>query len=101
VFRAECERSAPMAPAEPGSLEFFLVERYVLFAGTTEHLLRARIHHRPWPLQRATLIQLESNMLAAQGLETPDRTPLVHAQRQPFDVSIWAPTVVAAASRDS
>src|SRR4051812_9847299 len=45
----------PTAPAVPGSLDHFLIERYVLFAGRGRHLLRARVRHRPYPLQRVTL----------------------------------------------
>ena len=46
----------PASAALPGSLEFFLTERYCL---DTEHkgkLYRARIHHQPWPLQTAELV---------------------------------------------
>jgi len=30
-----------------GTLDFFLLERYVLYSGTKDHLLRTHIHHRP------------------------------------------------------
>ena len=41
--------SGAKAPAEPGSLEFFLVERYVLFSVARNRQLRAgRVHHLPY-----------------------------------------------------
>jgi len=55
-------------------------------------LLRARIHHRPWPLRSATLLHLTSTMLEAQGLPSQTVAPLTHAQAAPFDVAIWRPT---------
>jgi uncharacterized protein YqjF (DUF2071 family) len=78
-----------------GTLNFFLLERYVLFSGTNDHLLRARIHHRPWLLRRVTLLHLASTMLEAQGLPRQIDAPLAHAQATPFDVAIWPPTRVA------
>jgi uncharacterized protein len=80
--------------AQPGTLDFFLVERYVLFAGDAARLLRARIHHRPWPLRRATLSRLASTMLEAQKLPSQDAPALVHAQALPFDVAVWPPARV-------
>ena len=50
--------------ADPETLEFFLLERYCLYAAQGERLYRAYIHHRPWPLCQATLSQLSSTMLA-------------------------------------
>jgi uncharacterized protein YqjF (DUF2071 family) len=94
LLRAKWEWGEPMPPAQPGTLEFFLVERYVLYSGTEARLLRARIHHRPWPLRRATITHLDSDILTAQGLRTQDRAPLVQGQAQPFDVSIWPPSRV-------
>ncbi len=80
--------------AKPGTLDFFLLERYVLYGGTAPNLLRARIHHRHWPLRQATLTGLASTMLEAAGLPTPAGPPLVHAQAMPFDVAVWPPAAL-------
>lgn len=74
--------------ASPGSLEFFLTERYAL---DTEHkgkLYRSRIHHRPWPLHRATLNSLNSTMIEAVGLPTAHGEPLLHYCEE-LSVDIW------------
>ena len=43
------------APAQPGTLEFFLVERYLLFAWNArrEELLCGQVNHSPYPIQDA------------------------------------------------
>jgi len=55
-------------------------------------MLRARIHHRPWPLRAATLLTLRSTLLEADGIATPTAPAHVLAQDEPFDVEIWPPT---------
>ena len=74
--------------AEPGSLEFFLVERYCLYAARKDRLFRARIAHVPWPLRAASLRSLRSSMMEAAGFRNPDGPPLLHAGG-PVDVGIW------------
>jgi uncharacterized protein YqjF (DUF2071 family) len=72
--------------AEPGSLEWFLTERYCLYAVDRGRLHRAEIQHPPWPLQDARLDLAESSM-APHGIEL-ESAPLCHyARRQ--DVLIW------------
>ncbi|HEV2912528.1 MAG TPA: DUF2071 domain-containing protein [Pyrinomonadaceae bacterium] len=91
--RAKLEASwtvgEPMPDAEPGSLEFFLTERYCLYSEDgSERLYRARIHHPPWPLQEAELNALHSTMIESQGLPTPEGEPLLH-YAEALAVDIW------------
>jgi uncharacterized protein YqjF (DUF2071 family) len=73
--------------ARPGSLEYFLTERYCLYAIDGGRLHRADIHHPPWPLQPADA-EVRENAMAPPGLELPPERPLCHfARRQ--DVLIW------------
>ncbi len=51
LYRARPRRPAgPVAPAEPGSVAEFLVERYVAFTWRPGRTRLFRIWHRPWPL---------------------------------------------------
>lgn len=85
-WRAEASFGIP----RPGSLEFFFTERYCLYAERAGRLYRARVWHRPWNLNRATLLALRSTMLTAQGLPAPDAPPLaLYAAEQP--TRIWLP----------
>ena len=75
-----------VAPARPGTLEHFLVERYCLYTAQAESLYRAEIHHPPWPLQPAEAT-VELNTMPPDGLEATGE-PLCHySERQ--DVLIW------------
>ena len=75
--------------AKQGSLEYFLVERYCLYAATRGRIFCGEIDHAPWPLQRAEA-EIEINtMAAASGITLPSSKPLLHfARRQ--EVSVWA-----------
>jgi uncharacterized protein len=56
---------APREPAEPATLDHFLVERYFLYAQRGETLFRGQVHHRPYPLRLATVGQLRESLIAA------------------------------------
>ena len=63
--------SGPVEPARLGTLEHFLVERYLLYAHAEGRVFQGRVHHRPYPLQPAKLLSLDETLLAAAGLERP------------------------------
>jgi uncharacterized protein YqjF (DUF2071 family) len=88
-FEAVWTGGEALPPAHPDSLEFFLLERYCLYAARGDRLYRARIFHAPWPLCRATLRSYSSTMLASHGLPTPGEPPLLHHQAAPLPVEIW------------
>ena len=91
AFEAIWSRGESCPEAEPGTLDFFLIERYCLYAARGDRLYRGRIHHRPWPLCEVDLENLSSSMIASHGLPTPTEEPLLHGQRAPLHVSIWPP----------
>ncbi len=65
----EYEIGTPQGPAAPGTLEHFLVERYVLFARhSVLGLVEGRVHHQPYPLRQACVHRLEQSLLAAAGI---------------------------------
>jgi len=73
----------------PGSLEYFLTERYCLYT-VDERFTRRRleIHHPPWLLQRAEASIDENTMADAAGVRLPSTPPLLHfAKRQ--DMVAW------------
>ena len=60
-------------PVPAGSLEHFLVERYFLYAFTGRGaLLRGQVHHSPYPVRRARVVELRESLLRAAGIERPD-----------------------------
>jgi uncharacterized protein YqjF (DUF2071 family) len=87
-FRATWAPGERRPAAEPGSLEFFLMERYCLYAGHRGRMFRARIHHVPWPLRTATVSEFASTMFEAAGFATPPGAPLLH-NGGPVQVEVW------------
>src|SRR5256885_14845443 len=61
----------------PGTIEHFLMERYILYTIDDEHRLRrARVHHQPYPIQRADLLHFQAPMIPAAGIRRPEAAPL-------------------------
>jgi uncharacterized protein len=68
--------------AEPGSLEYFLAERYCLYTiDETGRPWRADIQHPPWPLQPAEAGIAENTMTRPWRIELPEVPPLLHYSR--------------------
>ena len=90
TFRATWKLGALLPPAEPGSLEFFLTERYCLYASnkTQTKLYRGLVAHALWPLRAAQVLHLESDLLVGHGLPAPASKPVVHAGG-PVQVELW------------
>jgi uncharacterized protein len=87
VFKGRYAPAGEVFQARPGSLEYFLAERYCLYTVAEGRLFRGEIHHPPWPLQRAEAA-IDVNTMAPPGIETSGE-PLLHfAGRQ--DVVIWS-----------
>ncbi|HET7113739.1 MAG TPA: DUF2071 domain-containing protein [Pyrinomonadaceae bacterium] len=87
-FRATWKIGDPLPQSQPGSKEFFLTERYMLYTEHDDQLYRARIYHEPWPLQQAELVKWGSSMLEANRLPQPPGEPIVHYAEE-LDVEIW------------
>lgn len=51
----------------PGTLEHWLVERYLLYADAPSGLRRGRVFHPPYPLRQAEIVKLESTLVEASG----------------------------------
>jgi uncharacterized protein YqjF (DUF2071 family) len=71
-------RALPAGRALPGTLEYFLIERYILYACPAPgRVLAGRVHHTPYPVREARLEGIDENLLAANGLAPP--APPCHA----------------------
>ena len=70
--------SGPPQSARPGTLDHFLVERYILYSVSKNRLLQGRVHHTPYPIQSAHLHSFDETILATWGLERPEMPPLTH-----------------------
>jgi uncharacterized protein YqjF (DUF2071 family) len=86
--------ATPLRPLQagralPGTLEYFLIERYILYASPAPgRLLAGRVHHRPYPIREARVDEMEETLLAAAGLSPPGR-PCHAAFSDGVDVEIF------------
>lgn len=62
---------------EPGSLEYFLVERYLLFAHEPrrDRLSIGRVHHAPYPVTEARVEKWSSAALRVAGFDVGESEP--------------------------
>lgn len=67
--------AAQSKTAEPGSLEFFLAERYLLFSQTSRGLRCGQVHHSPYPLAEAKVENWSFEPLLQAGFTNPGRPP--------------------------
>ncbi len=81
--------AADMRPAEPSSLEFFLVERYRLYAKTPDGLRRGAVFHEPYPLCRAEVNAWDGNLLPLDGFAPAGRPPDHVIMSRGVDVAIF------------
>jgi uncharacterized protein YqjF (DUF2071 family) len=91
--QAGYEVGPPRGQAEPGSLDFFLIERYVLHSlRRGPSLWSVRVHHQPYPLRQVQVTHLAQTLAAADGLPPLEGPPLAHYSPG-VDVSIFRPRV--------
>jgi uncharacterized protein YqjF (DUF2071 family) len=88
----------PLAQARPGSLEFFLTERYCFYSYYREQLYRSRIFHQPWPLRSATLDAYQSTMTESLGIKEPKGEAVLH-YAESIGVNIWPLRKIGAVAR--
>ncbi len=88
--------SRQLAESRPGSIEFFLTERYSLFTqDPLGRLLRSTIRHIPWTLEEADADITCNDLARAVGLNLPGGKPLLYYSRH-LAVYVWQAEFVAA-----
>jgi uncharacterized protein YqjF (DUF2071 family) len=77
------------------ALTRWLVERYCLYCGADGTLLRAEIHHGPWPIEPADADIKKNTLGEALGLSLDQSPPLLHFSSG-VDAVVWPPRVIRA-----
>ncbi len=67
--------AAEFEAAEPGTLAFFLAERYLLFSRTPRGIRCGQVNHIPYPLAEAALGKWDVYPLLQAGFTDPQRPP--------------------------
>jgi uncharacterized protein YqjF (DUF2071 family) len=79
-----------LGASSPGTLEHFLLERYLLFTERGGATLQGHVHHVPYPAHRAEVLDVRDELVAAAGLPAVAGPPL-HAHYSPgVDVEVFA-----------
>jgi uncharacterized protein len=81
--------SAAVPQPAPGSLEFFLVERYRLYSSAPDGLRRGAVFHEPYPLCRAQVKAWDENLLPLDGFAPTGRPPDHVIMSRGVDVTIF------------
>lgn len=87
--RFDYEPRGPVRTAEPGTLEFFLAERYIMFAELSGRLYAGQVHHVPYPLQDADVPRWDDHLIRLRGLPAPGRPPDNVLLSRGVDVDIY------------
>jgi uncharacterized protein len=88
-FAASYGPTGSATQSQPGTLEYFLTERYCLYTTTRAGApRRLDIHHVPWPLQPADAQIAVNTMAAACGVALSEGAPLLHFAKR-MDVLTW------------
>lgn len=88
TFKAEWSVGKALPQSQPGSREFFLTERYMLYTEVDGELYRCRIYHEPWQLYQAELTDFASTMLESKQIPQPKTQPILHHAEE-VSVDIW------------
>lgn len=94
VLQARYSPTGKPFAAQPGSLDYWLTERYCLYAADSrQRVYLAEIHHRPWPLQPAEAEFAVNTMTAQLRMALPPTPPLLHFSGVQ-DVRVWPPRII-------
>lgn len=86
-YRIEAEVGSSLPPPVPGTREFFLVERYLLYAARGDGLYSGRVFHPPYGLCALDDVTVDETLARAAGL--PERPYASALFSQGVDVEIF------------
>lgn len=91
AFRGSYHPSGEITPANPGTLDYWLTERYCFYTlDKSGSVIRGEIDHPQWPLQPAEASIETNTMTMPFGINLSNIPPLLHFS-QKLDVVMWMP----------
>ncbi len=76
--------------SQPGTLQFFFLERYLLFVERHGQLYTGQVHHTPYPARRAEVLEIRDRLLPAAGIAGCDGPPAFAHYSEGVDVEVFA-----------
>ena len=79
-------------PVENDSLEFFLIERYILFSHckSNNKLYHGQVQHNPYPLSNVKVDYLSEGLISLAGINIPNREPDHIIMSKGVDVEVFS-----------
>ena len=84
-----------LGDSKVGSLEFFFLERYLLFCEYAGRIYSGQVSHVPYPAQAANVLEIEDGLLSSHGLTVNSPTPTFTHYAEGVDVEVFDLTPVA------
>jgi hypothetical protein len=79
----------PLGVTAPESIDYFLLERYILYVARGGRLFAGQVHHTPYPAHTAQIISIEETLLTAAGLPAATGPPAQVHYSPGVDVEIF------------
>lgn len=79
---------------QPGSLAFFLLERYVLYFESAGLLFRSRLHHAPQRARNVRVREMRGSLVEAAGVTAPAHVPRHAYHVDQVELEIFPPELV-------
>jgi len=87
--RVEFQVEGEFSSSHLGTLEHFLLERYLLFVKRKERIYVGQVHHAPYRFARARVISLDDQLLSKAGLDLGNRQPDLAHYSPGVDVEVF------------
>ncbi len=87
AVRYQVERE--LGPSQPGTLEHFLLERYLLFVERQGKILAGQVHHSPYPAFDATVLSVDDGLMPAAGFPKTSTWPYFSHYSPGVDVEVF------------
>jgi uncharacterized protein YqjF (DUF2071 family) len=81
---------AELGASQPGTIEHFLLERYLLFVSRDDRIQVGQVHHTPYPVFQVDLLNCEDRLMTAAGFGEPQGPPTLQHYSPGVDVEIFA-----------
>jgi len=94
-FAASYDVGAELGPSVPGTLQHFLLERYLLLSRRGSRIYEGQVHHTPYPAHAARIGEMSQSLLTAAGLPLVGEPPATVHFSPGVDVEVFGPWPVS------
>lgn len=78
-----------LEPSHVDTLEYFFLERYLLFVERGGEIYSGQVYHTPYPAHQVEVLEVDDGLVSASGLAHPDRLPDFAHYSPGVDVEIF------------